>query len=76
VADTLVLPYNVVPELDATVACVIVEPVAANMNLVAPAPGFLEGLRAACDAGRRPADLRRGDHRLPARARRRHRWSG
>jgi glutamate-1-semialdehyde 2,1-aminomutase len=44
------VPYNVVPELDDRVACVIVEPVAANMNLVAPAPGFLEGLRAACDA--------------------------
>jgi glutamate-1-semialdehyde 2,1-aminomutase len=29
---------------------VIVEPVAANMNLVPPEPGFLEGLRAACDA--------------------------
>jgi glutamate-1-semialdehyde 2,1-aminomutase len=28
----------------------MVEPVAANMGLVAPAPGFLEGLRAACDA--------------------------
>ena len=27
----------------------IVEPVAANMGLVPPAPGFLEGLRAACD---------------------------
>jgi glutamate-1-semialdehyde 2,1-aminomutase len=50
VADTEVVPYNVVPALDARVACVIVEPVAANMNLVAPAPGFLEGLRAACDA--------------------------
>jgi glutamate-1-semialdehyde 2,1-aminomutase len=50
VADTVVAPYNVVPELDERVACVIVEPVAANMNLVAPAPGFLEGLRAACDA--------------------------
>jgi glutamate-1-semialdehyde 2,1-aminomutase len=49
VADTEVVPYNVVPELDERVACVIVEPVAANMNLVAPAPGFLEGLRAACD---------------------------
>jgi glutamate-1-semialdehyde 2,1-aminomutase len=45
-----VVPYNVVPELDEHVACVIVEPVAANMNLVPPAPGFLEGLRAACDA--------------------------
>jgi glutamate-1-semialdehyde 2,1-aminomutase len=29
---------------------VIVEPVAANMGLVAPRPGFLQGLRAACDA--------------------------
>ncbi|HLW45346.1 MAG TPA: glutamate-1-semialdehyde 2,1-aminomutase [Acidimicrobiales bacterium] len=50
VADTVVAPYNVVPELDDTVACVIVEPVAANMNLVPPLPGFLEGLRRACDA--------------------------
>ena len=49
VADTLVVPYNTVPELDDSVACVIVEPVAANMNLVVPAPGFLAGLRAACD---------------------------
>ena len=54
--ETLVLPYN---DLDAmaaafaaqadTIACVIVEPVAANMNLVLPAPGFLPGLRALCD---------------------------
>jgi glutamate-1-semialdehyde 2,1-aminomutase len=50
VADTEVVPYNMVPRLDERVACVIVEPVAANMNLVAPDPGFLEGLRAACDA--------------------------
>jgi glutamate-1-semialdehyde 2,1-aminomutase len=50
VAATVVVPYNVVPELDREVACVIVEPVAANMNLVPPASGFLEGLRAACDA--------------------------
>lgn len=49
VADTIVAPYNMVPELDETVAAVCVEPVAANMGLVAPAPGFLEGLRAACD---------------------------
>src|SRR5439155_17683090 len=39
----------VVPELDANTACVIVEPLAANMGLVAPVPGFLEGLRAECD---------------------------
>ena len=31
------------------VAAVIVEPVAANMGVVGPAPGFLEGLRALCD---------------------------
>ncbi len=49
VADTLVVPYNVVPELSADVACVIVEPVAANMGLVPPVPGFLEGLRQECD---------------------------
>ena len=49
VADTVVCPYNVVPELDETVALVAVEPIAANMGLVPPAPGFLEGLRRECD---------------------------
>ena len=49
VAETLVVPYNRVPTLDASVAAVIVEPVAANMGVVAPQPGFLEGLRAECD---------------------------
>ena len=49
VADTVVAPFNVVPELDGDVAVVCVEPVAGNMGLVPPAPGFLEGLRAACD---------------------------
>jgi len=49
VAATIVTPYNEVPALDDSVACVIVEPVAANMGLVAPVAGFLEGLRAACD---------------------------
>ena len=49
VADTVVVPYNTVPVLDEAVAAVIVEPVAANMGLVPPATGFLEGLRAACD---------------------------
>lgn len=48
VAGTLVVPYNEVPDLDDEVAAVIVEPVAANMGLVPPAPGFLEGLREAC----------------------------
>ncbi|MDP6868555.1 MAG: glutamate-1-semialdehyde 2,1-aminomutase [Acidimicrobiales bacterium] len=50
VVDTVVAPYNVVPAVNNTIAAVIVEPVAANMGLVAPAEGFLEGLRAACDA--------------------------
>ncbi len=50
VADTVVVPYNVVPDIGSDVAAVMVEPVAANMGLVPPAPGFLEGLRAACDA--------------------------
>jgi glutamate-1-semialdehyde 2,1-aminomutase len=49
VADTVVAPYNVVPRLDRDVAVVAVEPVAANMGVVAPEPGFLEGLRAECD---------------------------
>ncbi|UDY33993.1 glutamate-1-semialdehyde 2,1-aminomutase [Dermatobacter hominis] len=48
VADTIVLPYNVVPRLDESVAVVIVEPLAANMGLVPPVDGFLAGLRAEC----------------------------
>ena len=50
VAATMVAPYNKVPDIDESAACVIVEPVAANMGLVAPAEGFLEGLRSACTA--------------------------
>jgi glutamate-1-semialdehyde 2,1-aminomutase len=50
VADTMVVPYNVVPPVADDVACVIVEPVAANMGLVPPAPGFLERLREVCTA--------------------------
>ncbi|WP_375056233.1 glutamate-1-semialdehyde 2,1-aminomutase [Zobellella sp. DQSA1] len=33
----------------ADIACIIVEPVAGNMNCIPPVPGFLEGLRALCD---------------------------
>ena len=50
--DTMVLPYNNVDALRAAfaeygrdIAAVIVEPVAGNMGLVLPAPGFLEALR-------------------------------
>jgi glutamate-1-semialdehyde 2,1-aminomutase len=56
-AETIVLDYN---DIDAVKACfaehgrsiagVIVEPVAGNMNLVKPVKGFLETLRAECDA--------------------------
>jgi glutamate-1-semialdehyde 2,1-aminomutase len=44
---TLTLPFNA--EVGEDVACIIVEPVAGNMNCVPPAPGFLEGLRSLCD---------------------------
>ena len=36
-------------EQGADLACIIVEPVAGNMNCIPPAPGFLEGLRTLCD---------------------------
>ena len=56
-ADTIVVPYNDLAALDAVVvahgsdlAAVLVEPVAANMGLVAPAAGYLAGLRERCDA--------------------------
>ncbi|HET9600362.1 MAG TPA: glutamate-1-semialdehyde 2,1-aminomutase [Acidimicrobiales bacterium] len=49
VSQTIVAPYNVVPAVGDDVACVVVEPVAANMGLVPPTAGFLAGLRAACD---------------------------
>ncbi len=49
VADTIVAPFNMMPEIDDSIAVVCVEPVAANMGLVAPKDGFLEWLRAACD---------------------------
>jgi glutamate-1-semialdehyde 2,1-aminomutase len=51
-ADTRVVPYNdaaavrtVFEELPGRIAAVIVEPVAGNMGVVPPAPGFLESLR-------------------------------
>ncbi len=37
-------------QIGSEIACVIVEPVAGNMNCVPPAPGFLETLREVCDA--------------------------
>ena len=57
VAHTLTADYNDLDSVDAAfaehgddIACVIVEPVAGNMNCVAPLPDFLEGLRERCSA--------------------------
>ncbi len=54
--DTLTARYNdldsvreLFEEFPGEIACVIVEPVAANMGVVGPQPGFLEGLRTLCD---------------------------
>ena len=56
VAHTLTLNYNdnaqvekVFKEMGDKIACVIVEPVAGNMNCVPPASGFLQTLRKVCD---------------------------
>jgi len=56
-ADTVVVPYNDVDAAAAAVerhgeglAAIVVEPVAGNMGVVPPAPGFLEALRQLCDA--------------------------
>jgi glutamate-1-semialdehyde 2,1-aminomutase len=54
--ETIVVPYNDLAAVEAAfaaerdgIAGVIVEPIAGNMNMVRPQPGFLEGLRALCD---------------------------
>ena len=56
VADTLLAPYNDLAAVKTLcerhgmeLAAIIVEPVAGNMGLVPPAPGFLQGLRDLCD---------------------------
>ena len=56
-ADTIVCAYNDIGAVTGSfdrygesLACVIVEPVAGNMGVVPPQPGFLEALRALCDA--------------------------
>ncbi|AUL48535.1 glutamate-1-semialdehyde-2,1-aminomutase [Bordetella trematum] len=55
VAHTITLDFNNLPAVQSAfaehgqdIACVIVEPVAGNMNLIKPAQGFLEGLRELC----------------------------
>ena len=54
--NTITLTYNDLDQVKQTfketgseIACIIVEPVAGNMNCVPPVPGFLEGLRKVCD---------------------------
>jgi glutamate-1-semialdehyde 2,1-aminomutase len=55
--DTIVCPYNDIPAAASAVAewgeglaAVVVEPVAGNMGVVPPEPGFLDALRQLCDA--------------------------
>jgi glutamate-1-semialdehyde 2,1-aminomutase len=55
-SHTVTLSYNDIDQVEqvfrqigAQVACVIVEPVAGNMNCILPAPGFLQALRRECD---------------------------
>ncbi|MBN4069170.1 glutamate-1-semialdehyde 2,1-aminomutase [Beggiatoa alba] len=56
VEHTITLDYNHIDQVKQTlqmigkdIACIIVEPVAGNMNCIPPVPGFLEGLRELCD---------------------------
>lgn len=53
---TITLEFNNLEDVKSTfeqcgdeIACIIVEPVAGNMNCIPPVPGFLEGLREICD---------------------------
>ena len=53
---TITLNYNDIDQVRETfshighqIACIIVEPVAGNMNCIPPVPGFLQGLREVCD---------------------------
>lgn len=55
IQHTLVLDYNKLETVEAAfkqhgshIACVIIEPIAGNMNLIKPVPGFLEGIRSLC----------------------------
>ena len=76
-ADTIVCPYNdagaaadAFARYGEGLACVLVEPVAGNMGVVPPEPGFLRGAALALLLGGVAARLRRGDHGLSCRTRR------
>ena len=53
---TLNLPFNNLDAAQAlfeqqgdSIACLIIEPITGNMNMILPKPGYLEGLRSLCD---------------------------
>ena len=78
VQHTLVLEYNNVAALDEafarhgkTIACVMIEPIAGNMNFVRATRAVHATAARAVQRARRPARLRRSDDRLSRRARRR-----
>jgi glutamate-1-semialdehyde 2,1-aminomutase len=55
--NTITLSFNEIDQVDEVfdeigdeIACIIVEPIAGNMNFIPPVDGFLEGLRRVCDA--------------------------
>jgi glutamate-1-semialdehyde 2,1-aminomutase len=55
-AQTITLAYNDIAQVQQLfndmgreIACIIVEPIAGNMNCVLPVPGFLDALRSVCD---------------------------
>ena len=49
VADTIVAPWNAMPELDSSIAALILEPIPANMGVVPSNENFLQELRSLCD---------------------------
>ena len=56
-SETLIVPYNdleaarkITEQFADDIACILIEPVAANMGVIPPAEGFLEGLRKLCDS--------------------------
>ncbi len=55
-ADTIVVPFNDLAAVEQafaahpdTIAAMLVEPIAGNMGLIPPEPGYLQGLRGLCD---------------------------